>query len=192
MAVKIVDQFLMRQSVPKDTLQLLGVVALLIASKFDERLPPEIDEFLDNTKRAYTKRQVIHYEILVLRTLNFEITFPLSYRFLRRYARCTGCDMRTLTLARYILETSLLEYELIDEFESKVAAAALLLAFKMVDFDGWTDVAEFYTQYKEAELMTLMLKLNELISRPVDRWISFVRNKYANPVFMQVARIPPL
>lgn len=39
--------------------------------------------------------------------------------------------MELLTLARYILETSLMDYDLIDVLDSKIAAAALLLALKM-------------------------------------------------------------
>lgn len=39
--------------------------------------------------------------------------------------------METLTLARYILETSLMDYDLIEERDSKMAAAALLLALKI-------------------------------------------------------------
>lgn len=39
--------------------------------------------------------------------------------------------MEVLTLARYILEMSLMEYELIDENDSQMAAAAMLLAIKM-------------------------------------------------------------
>ena len=40
-------------------------------------------------------------------------------------------SMPELTLARYILETALMDYDLIDVLDSKLAAAALLLAIKM-------------------------------------------------------------
>lgn len=40
-------------------------------------------------------------------------------------------SMPELTLARYILETVLMDYDLIDVLDSKLAAAALLLAIKM-------------------------------------------------------------
>lgn len=70
-------------------------------------------------------------EIEMLKVLDFNLNFPLSYSFLRRYARCASLSIETLTLARYILETSLTEYSLIDELDSKIAAASLLLALKM-------------------------------------------------------------
>ena len=67
----------------------------------------------------------------MLKVLDFNLNFPLSYSFLRRYARCASLSIETLTLARYILETSLTQYSLIEEFDSKMAAASLLLALKM-------------------------------------------------------------
>lgn len=78
-------------------------------------------------------------EMEILKALNFHLNYPLSYSFLRRYARCSSHDMETLTLARYILETSLLEYSLVDELDSKMAAASLLLALKMKGFSWVTN-----------------------------------------------------
>lgn len=45
--------------------------------------------------------------------------------------------MKTLTLARYILELSLMEYELIVERDSRVAAAALVIAMRMMEEGEW-------------------------------------------------------
>ena len=70
-------------------------------------------------------------EIEILKVLDFQLNYPLSYSFLRRYARCSSQSIETLTLSRYILESSLLSYSLIDELDSKMAAASLLLAMKM-------------------------------------------------------------
>lgn len=53
--------------------------------------------------------------------------------------------MPLLTLARYILELGLLEYETISLSDSKQAAAALYLAFQMVKHSKWTDSLRYYT-----------------------------------------------
>lgn len=194
MAVKLADQYLMRKTVPKQHLQLLYMTTILISAKFDERLPPvEIADLIQQSGGIYSRRQVISLEVDILSTLNFNIRFPLSYGFLRRFARCTRSDQRTLTLARFILESSLLDYEMIEELESKIAAASLLLAFEMLHLDGaWNETAEFYTGYKQEELLTLQTKLNDTISRPVDRKVSTIRKKYSHEVFLSVVKIPPL
>lgn len=53
--------------------------------------------------------------------------------------------MPVLTLARYILENSLMEYETILIHDSILAAAALYLALRMKNTSGWTETLEFYT-----------------------------------------------
>jgi G2/mitotic-specific cyclin-B3 len=107
LAVKIVDSYLGRERVTKDSLQLLGAAALLIACKYDvsflikqfenfhnkfffriqERTPPLIDDFLFICDGAYKRSQLLKMEITVFKSIKFDLAFPLSYRFLRRYAR---------------------------------------------------------------------------------------------------------
>lgn len=135
LAVKLLDFYLSKKQVTKDRFQLLGATCLLAAAKYDERIPPAIEDFLYICDDAYTKRDLISMEIEVLKRVNFFLGYPLSYRFLRRFARCSNASMETLTLARYILETSLMDYDLIFELDSKLASAALLLALKMKDMN---------------------------------------------------------
>lgn len=87
LAVKLVDYYLSKVTVGKETLQLVGAGAMLIASKYDERLPPLIDDFLYICDGAYTRRELIRMEINILKMCDFELGIPISYRFLRRYAR---------------------------------------------------------------------------------------------------------
>lgn len=53
--------------------------------------------------------------------------------------------MPLLTLARFILELGLMDYSTITLSDSKQAAAALYLAFRMVNHSGWTDSLVYYT-----------------------------------------------
>lgn len=53
--------------------------------------------------------------------------------------------MPILTLARFILEYSLMDYATISISDSKMAAAALYLALQMKGVSGWTPTLEFYT-----------------------------------------------
>lgn len=87
LAVKLVDQYLGVRQLSKEKLQLLGAAALFIACKFDERIPPFIDDFLYICDGAYTRKELIDMERSVFRAVNYNLGVPLSYRFLRRYAR---------------------------------------------------------------------------------------------------------
>ena len=107
-AVRLVDLYLSHTTVNKENLQLVGTTAMLISSKFEvsvrelvllflqgfkifllfqERCPPCVDDFLYICDDAYTRRDLIRMEMSILKAINFDIGLPLSYSFLRRYAR---------------------------------------------------------------------------------------------------------
>lgn len=92
--------------------------------------------------------------------------------------------MDVLTLARYILEMSLMKYEFIVERESLMAAAALSLALRMKNRDNidvwWSVTLEYYSGYRIGDLNVLVQKLNMLISQPIHRKISVIKTKYSH------------
>ena len=100
--------------------------------------------------------------------------------------------MEVLTLARYILESSLLHYEYVDCSPSKMASAALLLSFKMKKCCEWDSTLVYHTGFREDELKELVISLNKMISEPPKATLNTVRSKYSHPVFSEVAKIPPL
>jgi len=46
-----------------------------------------VEDFLYICDGAYTERELIKMETNVLKVIDFKLGIPLSYRFLRRYAR---------------------------------------------------------------------------------------------------------
>lgn len=52
-----------------------------------ERIPPMIDDFLFICDNAYAQAELISMELEVFKTIKFDLGFPLSYRFVRRYAK---------------------------------------------------------------------------------------------------------
>lgn len=98
--------------------------------------------------------------------------------------------METLTLARYILETSLLEYDFVPVRASQMAAACLSLAMAMKDINEWTPTLVHYTGYTRDDLSELVTKLNVLISVQPKKNLKTVHSKYSHPVFFQVAKTP--
>ncbi|KYM98486.1 G2/mitotic-specific cyclin-B3 [Cyphomyrmex costatus] len=180
LAVKLVDLYLTKMTVGKETLQLLGAASLFIASKFDERIPPMVEDFLYICDGAYTQRELIKMEMNVLKVVNFDLGIPLSYRFLRRYARCAKVSMPTLTLARFILEHSLMDYTVIRFSDSKMAAASLLLALLMKDLGGWNPTLEYYSGYKLDDIRDICNLLNQSLHKKHKETLKTVRSKYSH------------
>lgn len=87
LAVKLLDMYLSKEVVSKVNLQLVGSTALFVAAKYDERCPPALTDFIFICDDAYNQRQLIRMEIKLLKCIDFDLGAPLSYTFLRRYAR---------------------------------------------------------------------------------------------------------
>nr|XP_037285226.1 G2/mitotic-specific cyclin-B3-like [Rhipicephalus microplus] len=191
LAVKCVDRYLSLEPCSKARLQLLGATALFVSAKFDERCPPSVRDFLYICDDAYSHEELISMETHLLKVLDFELGMPLSYRFLRRYSRCARLPMDVLTLARYVLESSLLDYNLVEQRESKMAAAALLQALLMKG-DTWNPTLQYYSGYKAEELTNLQQHLNLFLHQQQKGNLEAIRSKYSHKVFHEVALTPLL
>lgn len=191
LAVKLTDLYLVKKMVARENLQLVGSIALFIACKFDERTPPLLDDFMYVCDDAYNREEMLAMEQSILKTVGFDIGIPLSYRFLRRYARCGKSPMEILTLGRYILEMSLMDYEFVKYRDSKLAAACLLLAFKMKKSGQWDNTMVHFTGYQAEELMPIVIELNNMLSN-FNKNLMTVRSKYSHKIFYEVAKTPPL
>ncbi|KAG8293651.1 regulation of cyclin-dependent protein serine/threonine kinase activity protein [Homalodisca vitripennis] len=155
-----------------------------------ERLPPTIEDFLYICDGAYKRRDMTKMEVNILKVINFELGFPLSYRFLRRYARCSKTPLPLLTLARFILEFTLMDYSVVFLSDSKLAAAALYLAFKMKKEQEWDDTLVHFTGYRIEDFIDIAHALNNILHQKPRQCTQTVRNKYSHKVFYEVAKIP--
>lgn len=95
--INILDRFLMRRLVTRQRLQLLGVTAIYIASKYQEIDPPPVGDFVYMTDGAVTSpSEVLAMEFCVLQELEYNITFPTSLAFLETYMQVMKCtDLST-------------------------------------------------------------------------------------------------
>ena len=190
-AVKITDLYLSKKQVKKEDLQLVGATACLIACKIDERIPPLVDDFLYVCDDAYNRDELMKMERKMLKVVGFDLGYSLSYRFLRRYGRVCRVSMPVLTLSRYILESSLMEYSLnINTSESMLAAACLVLAFNMKGITGFKDTLEYYSGYQLSQLTNIVQTLHTMLKRPSKDNLKTVKSKYSHQVFHQVATTP--
>ncbi|CAI9601252.1 unnamed protein product, partial [Staurois parvus] len=66
LAIKLVDHYLAVSVISREKLQLIGSTAVLIASKFEERCPPCLDDFLYICDDAYKREELISMEVDIL------------------------------------------------------------------------------------------------------------------------------
>ena len=71
----------------KEQLQLIGVTAMLIASKYEEVSHPDILDFAYITADSYSEDEILQMERIMLRTLDYRLSYPAPITFLRRFSR---------------------------------------------------------------------------------------------------------
>jgi cyclin B len=132
LAINLVDRYLSRSTVMRKRLQLIGVVAMFIAAKFEEISPPEVRDWVYITDNAYTRDEVFHMECHMLTALSFHIVVPTAAQFFDFLQKANGCDDTHRALAQYILELGLLDIRMLQHTPSHVVSAALVLSNKLL------------------------------------------------------------
>ncbi|XP_053888321.1 G2/mitotic-specific cyclin-B1 isoform X2 [Malaclemys terrapin pileata] len=181
-------------SVPKKMLQLVGVTAMFIASKYEEMYPPEIGDFAFVTDHTYTKFQIKQMERKILQALDFALGRPLPLHFLRRASKIGEVDLEQHTLAKYLMELSLVDYEMVHYPPSQIAAAAFCLALKVLDGGEWTPTLQHYMSYTESALHPVMQHMAKnviLVNRGLTKHMT-VKNKYASSKNAKISTLPQL
>ena len=137
LAVNIIDRFLSSKVVPLDKLQLVGVTAMFIASKYEEVLSPHIGNFVHVADDGFTVDEVLSAERYTLQTLNYDLSYPNPMNFLRRISKADNYDIQTRTLGKYLMEISLLDHRFMRYKQSHIAAAAMYLARMILERGPW-------------------------------------------------------
>lgn len=129
LCVNIIDRYLSQVETVRKRLQLVGITAMLIASKYEEIYPPEIRDCVCITDNAYSRQDILAMEASILRILEFKISAPTAYPFCNRYLQILDIVSPTIKAAAcYYLERTLQESEFLPFRPSLVAAAAVCLA----------------------------------------------------------------
>ena len=101
LTVNLIDRYLTTEKkVSRPKLQLVGVTALLIASKYEEIYPPELRDLVYICDRAYSKSEILEMEETILKTLDYSITIPSAHAFLVRYLKAAHADKKMVQVRR--------------------------------------------------------------------------------------------
>lgn len=137
LAVNVVDRFLSTKIVELDRLQLVGVTAMFIASKYEEVLSPHVQNFKHVADDGFTVEEILKAERYVLAALNYDLSYPNPLNFLRRISKADSYDIHCRTLAKYLLEISLLDHRFMKYRGSLLAAGSMFLARLILDRGPW-------------------------------------------------------
>ncbi|XP_057818332.1 G2/mitotic-specific cyclin S13-7 isoform X2 [Cryptomeria japonica] len=192
LTTNLADRYLSIEPVSRRNLQLVGVTAMLLASKYEEIWAPEINDFVCISDRAYTKQQIISMEKIMLNKLKFHLTVPTPYVFVVRYLKAADSDKEMENLVFFLIELSLLQYVTIKFTPSLLSAGAVYTARCTLKKDPiWNDLLKRHTGYSEADLMECARLMVTFHQNSADNKLKVVHKKYSAPQFDSVALLSP-
>jgi hypothetical protein len=187
LTVNIVDRYLSLVEVRQSHLQLVGVAALMIATKFEEIKPPDVKDLVYYTADAYSRQQVVKKELDILTMLRFEVVSPTPLHFLVHLSAVGStapgrlgateedrqrADSRRDAAAK-VLEAALPHYKLAWHTPSHLASAALLLGNEICGMPPWPESLARLTGHSREmleavadELHSIMVTRDEAALRP--------------------------
>ncbi|XP_062468329.1 G2/mitotic-specific cyclin-B1 [Pezoporus occidentalis] len=194
LSVAIIDCFLQDNTVSKKMLQLVGVTAMFIASKYEERHPLHAADLAYVTDNTYTTRQIIQMELQILQALNFHLTRPLASQFLNMALEVAKVNTRQRVLAEYLMESTILDYDMVHFPPSKTAAAASCLSLKLLKGCEWRETLQCYTSYTESDLLPVMQHIakNVVLANKATTKEKAIKKKYASSKTIKISTIEQL
>jgi hypothetical protein len=195
--VDTIDRFLALEgrSIPRAKLQLVGVSAMFLVSKVEEVYAPAISDFVYITDNAYTEVEIRHMELRILQALDFELCQPVSLNFLRRFSKAGEVNVLQHTLAKYALESCLLDIGLVNTPASLLAAAALYLSLLLLESVDtvWSPTLEHYTGHSAQEVRAVVPRMASNVHKmKMNPKLQAIRVKFKSGKYLKVADIEEL
>ena len=187
-SVNLIDRFLSKNETSRVKLQLVGVASMFISSKYEEIYPPELKDFVYITDKAYVKSDVLDMEYKMLSSLNFDITFPTQWSFLEIFRKKLKIDQKTFNLAWFLMELSLINYKMLKFKYSQIAASAIMIAIKTLNY---FDEVEFEksTGYNKNELQECVKEINNFYIYNSTHSLQAIRKKFSSKKYDEVSKI---
>lgn len=192
LTINIVDRYLAVETASRRELQLVGISAMLIASKYEEIWAPEVNDFVCISDKTYSHDQVLSMEKQILGQLGWYLTVPTPYVFLVRFIKASLPDSEMENMVYFLAELGLMNYATITYCPSMIAASAVYAArhtFNRTPF--WNGTLKLHTGFSESQVIDCARLLVSYHSDATNHKLKVIYKKYSNSERGAVALLPP-
>ena len=126
----------------------------------------------------------------ILHVLEFNLTAPSAYNFLKRYRRLSESmdHDEVFFYSQFILEISLLEAGFLKFKPSQLAAASIILATRQLkSVECWDKSVEEKSKYTIESLTDVVKEVSLFCHEINPKFISILKYKFSKPEYMKVA-----
>ncbi|KAL6555314.1 G2/mitotic-specific cyclin-2 [Orobanche gracilis] len=192
LTINIVDRYLASKTTARRELQLVGLGAMLIASKYEEIWAPEVNELGCISDRAYSNDQILVMEKQILGQLEWSLTVPTPYVFLVRFIKASLTDSNVENMVYFLAELGMMNYGTLVYCPSMIAASAVYAARCTLNkAPFWNETLKLHTGFFEQQLINCAKLLVSFHSTVTDHKLRGIYKKYSSSERGAVALLPP-
>ncbi|CAN8305015.1 unnamed protein product [Cochlearia groenlandica] len=188
LTMNLLDRYLSQVAIKKNEMQLIGVTALLLASKYEDYWHPRIKDLISISAESYTRDQILGMERIMLKQLKFRLNAPTPYVFMLRFLKAAQSNKKLEHLAFYLIELSLVEYEALKYKPSLLCASAVYVSRCTVHMTpAWTSLLKKHTHYNVPQLKECSDMILKFHKAAKTGKLRVTYEKYMNPDRSNVA-----
>jgi hypothetical protein len=188
LAVNIVDRYTKVKPIQRNRYQLLGISALFIASKYEEILYPDLNNFVYITDNTYSKKEILAMERDILLNLGFDITIPTCYRFFEIIALNYNFNQVEFTYGIYLLEQFLIDNKMNTYRPSLIAISVCYIVMKLNNYCNYNELYSLlYPDESQKVLKECAKEIYYYIQNSENLIYRAVFNKYTKEKYYKVA-----
>ncbi|KAL2895134.1 Cyclin-B2-4 [Bienertia sinuspersici] len=192
LTVNLIDRFLALKPVMRKKLQLVGVTAMLLASKYEEVSVPVVEDLVLISDKAYSRQEVLEMEKIMINSLQFNLSIPTQYVFMKRFLKAAQADKKVELLSFFLIELCLIEHEMLRFPPSLLAAAAVFSAIcTLSGSKHWSKTCEWHTGYSEEQLMECSRLIVIFHQKAATGKLTGVHRKYSTSKYGYAAKFEP-
>ncbi|CAN4094086.1 unnamed protein product [Withania somnifera] len=192
LTVNLIDRFLAVQSVIRKKLQLVGITAMLLACKYEEVSVPVVEDLILISDKAYTRKEVLEMEKLMVNALQFNMTVPTAYVFMRRFLKAAQRDKKVELVSFFLIELCLVEYEMLRFPPSMLAAAAIFTAQCTLGVSKeWNATCVKHSSYAKDQLLECSKLMVSFHQKAAIGKLTGVHRKYSTSKYGYATRCEP-
>ena len=161
---------------------------MLIACKYEEIYPPEIQDFRTLTENSFTKQEILRMEQAILNSLAFNLNVPTSFRFLQLFSKQIDANTKITNLGMYFIELPFIEVGMLKYIPSTVAASALYLANKLLGKEElWNLEYSEKIKYNSLRLKPCVKDIIAILQQLNKSSLQAIKKKYSSKKYLEVA-----
>ncbi|KAL8489270.1 hypothetical protein ACS0TY_025247 [Phlomoides rotata] len=155
LTVNIIDRYLASKTTSRKELQLVGLSAMLVASKYEEIWAPEVNDLVCISDRIYSNKQVLVMEKQILGALEWNLTVPTLYVFLVRFIKASMTAKDVEKMVYFLAELGIMNYSSTIMYSPSMIAASAVYAARCTlnQVPFWNETLQSHTGFSEAHLM---------------------------------------